>query len=89
MSDMDLSDAERAVRDYRKKLVEMPADGITLEAVECEVRALTEALARELVAVALKRTDTDAPEVAVDASRSRWSFAWGSSRGVTRRRWGA
>lgn len=71
---MDLSDAERAVRDYRKKLVEMPADGITLEAVECEVRALTEALARELVAVALKRTDTDAPEVLIDGER------WGNRR---------
>ena len=74
MSEIDLSDAERAVRDYRKKLVEMPADGIKLATVECEVRALTEALGRELMAEALKRADTDAPEVLIDGE------CWGNRR---------
>jgi hypothetical protein len=74
MSDMTLSDAERAVQDYRKKLGEMPAESIKLATVECEVRALTEALGRELMAVALKRADTDAPEVEIDGER------WGNRR---------
>ena len=66
MSDLELSDAERALRDFRQKLAKMPCDPMGLSAVECEVRALTEALGRELMAAALKRADTDAPEVMID-----------------------
>lgn len=76
MSDLDLSDAERALRDFRQKLAKTPCDPMGLSAVECEVRALTEALGRELMAEALKRADTDAPEVVIDGER------WGNRRVV-------
>jgi hypothetical protein len=70
MSDIvTLSDAERALRDFRAKVAEMPLQELNLTSIECEVRALTEALGREVMAVALKRADTDAPEVEIDGER--------------------
>jgi hypothetical protein len=75
MSDIvTLSDAERALRDFRAKVAEMPLEELNLTSIECEVRALTEALGREVMAVALRRADTDAPEVEIDGER------WGNRR---------
>jgi hypothetical protein len=74
MKDVELTDAERALRDYAKKIGAMGAGHIDLLSVEEEVRALAEARAREVMAAALKRADTDAPEVEIDGQR------WGNRR---------
>ena len=74
MKDLDLTDVERALREYAKKIGSMRVEDIDLLSIEGEVRALAEARAREVMAVALKRADTDAPEVAIDGQR------WGNRR---------
>ena len=74
MKDLELTDAERALREYAKKVGSMRLEDVDLLSVEEEVRALAEARAREVVAVALKRADTDAPEVEIDGQR------WGNRR---------
>ena len=74
MKDLDLTDAERALREYAKKIGSMGVEDIDLLSIEEEVRALVEARAREVMAVALKRADTDAPEVEIDGQR------WGNRR---------
>jgi hypothetical protein len=68
------TDAERALREYERKLRTMAVESLDLVAIESEVRALTEARGRELVATALKRADTNAPEVEIDGQR------WGNRR---------
>jgi hypothetical protein len=68
------TDAERALCEYERKLRVMPVGGLDLVAIECEVRALTEARGRELMAAALKRADTEAPQVEIDGQR------WGNRR---------
>jgi hypothetical protein len=74
MKDLELTDAERALRDYAKKVGSMRVEDVDLLSVEEEIRALVEARAREVMAVALKRADTDAPEVEIDGQR------WGNRR---------
>src|SRR5713101_622913 len=74
MTDPTMTDAERALRDHVGKIRAMSPGEIDLAAVECEVRALTEARGRELMAEALKRADTVAPEVEIDGAR------WGNRR---------
>jgi len=74
MNDVELTDAERALRDYAKKIGSMGAKDIDLLSIEEEVRVLAEARAMELMAAALKRADTDAPEVEIDGQR------WGNRR---------
>jgi hypothetical protein len=74
MKDLDLTDAERALREYAKKIGSMRVEDIDLLSIEGEVRALAEARAREVMAVTLKRADTDAPEVEIDGQR------WGNRR---------
>jgi hypothetical protein len=71
---VSLSDAERALVNYRRKLAGMTREELDLTSIECEIRALTEAAGRELMAVALKRADTEAPEVLIDGER------WGNRR---------
>jgi hypothetical protein len=72
-----LSDAERVLREYRMKLAEKPLEELNLTSVECEVRALTEALGRDVMALALKRANTEAPEVVIDGER------WGNRRVIS------
>jgi hypothetical protein len=74
MKDLELTDAERALREYAKKIGSMRVEDIDLLSIEGEVRALVEARAREVMAVALGRADTDAPEVEIDGQR------WGNRR---------
>src|SRR5580693_7872686 len=74
MKDLDLTDAEQALREYAKKIGSMRVEDINLLRIEEEVRALAEARAREVMAAALKRADTDAPEVEIDGQR------WGNRR---------
>jgi hypothetical protein len=74
MSEPMMTDAERALRDYSNKIRAMSPEAIDLASVECEVRALTEARGRELMAEALKRADTSASEVEIDGAR------WGNRR---------
>jgi len=69
-----MTDAERALGEYVGKIRAMSPDEMDLAAVECEVRALTEARGRELMAEAMKRADTAAPEVEIDGTR------WGNRR---------
>jgi hypothetical protein len=75
MNDVTLTDAERALREYESKIGVMSVDGgMDLAAVECEVRALSEARGRELMVAALRRADTEASEVEIDGQR------WGNRR---------
>jgi hypothetical protein len=74
MNDLELTAAERALRDYAKKIDSMGSKDIDLLSIEQEVRVLAEARAMELVAAALKRADTEAPEVEIDGQR------WGNRR---------
>jgi len=74
MKDLELTDAEQALREYARKIGSMRVEDIDLLSIEGEVRALVEARAREVMAVALKRADTDAPEVEIDGQR------WGNRR---------
>ena len=74
MNDLELTAAERALRDYAKKIESMGSKDIDLLSIEQEVRVLAEARAMELVAAALKRADTEAPEVEIDGQR------WGNRR---------
>jgi hypothetical protein len=74
MNDLELTDAEHALREYAKKVGSMRVEDLDLLSIEEEVRALVEARAREVMAVALKRADTDAPEVEIDGYR------WGNRR---------
>lgn len=69
-----MTDAERALQDYEAKLGTMRAEELDLAAIESEVRALTEARGRELMAAALARADTSAPEVEINGAR------WGNRR---------
>jgi hypothetical protein len=86
MNEQKLTDAERALREYEEKVGSMPVGALDLATIESEVRALTEARAREMMAVALKRADTEAPEVEIDGQR------WGNrqvARGVYQTMFGA
>jgi hypothetical protein len=74
MKDLELTDAEHALREYAKKVGSTRVEDIDLLSIEEEVRALVDARAREVMAVALKRADTDAPEVEIDGHR------WGNRR---------
>jgi hypothetical protein len=77
MSELKLTDAEQALREYERRIAAMPVEGIELAEIERELRVLADARAREVVAVALRRADTEAPEVEIDGER------WGN-RQVTR-----
>jgi hypothetical protein len=68
------TDAEQALRDYEQKIARMQPDKIELLAVEEEIRALLDARGREMAAEALKRADTEAPEVKIDGQ------PWGNRR---------
>jgi hypothetical protein len=74
MAELTMTDAERALREYAGKIRAINPDEIDLALVECEVRALTEARALELMEEALRRADTTAPEVEIDGAR------WGNRR---------
>lgn len=74
MSNANVSDAEQALRQYEAKLRTIPVGELDLAAIESEVRALTEARGRELMAEALARADTTAPEVEINGVR------WGNRR---------
>ena len=69
-----LTDAERALRDYEHRIATLPSESLDLSTIEDEVRALLEARGRELMVEALRRADTNAPEVFVDGAR------WGNRR---------
>lgn len=69
-----LTEAERALRDCEARLAGMAPDGMDLASIEGEIRALTEARGRELMAAALSRADTDAPEIEIAGAR------WGNRR---------
>jgi hypothetical protein len=68
------TDAEQALREYEQKIGTMPSNKMDLISIEEEIRALTDARARELMAAVLKQADTDAPEVEIDGER------WGNRR---------
>lgn len=68
------TDAERALREYEQRIGTMPPDSLDLMSVEEEIRRLLDARGREMVAVALKRADTQAPEVEIAGQR------WGNRR---------
>jgi len=68
------SDAERALREYERKIATMRPEGIDLVAMEEEIRALIDARGRELMGKTLKQADTDAPEVEIDGQ------CWGNRR---------
>jgi hypothetical protein len=77
MNEQKLTDAEQALRQYERRIAGMPVEAMDLTTIECELRALADARAREVVTVALRRADTEAPEVEIDGER------WGN-RQVTR-----
>ena len=68
------TDAERALREYEQKIGTMPSKKMSLISIEEEIRTLTDARARELMAAAFKQADTDAPEIEIDGER------WGNRR---------
>ena len=68
------TDAERALREYERKIACTRPEDIDLVPLEEELRALLDARGREMMAKALKRADTDAPEVEIDGQR------WGNRR---------
>jgi hypothetical protein len=68
------TDAERALREYERKVATMRPEDIDLVAMEEELRALLDARGRELMEKTLKQADTDAPEVEIDGQR------WGNRR---------
>jgi hypothetical protein len=68
------TDAERALREYEQKIGTMLSKKMDLISIEEEIRTLTEARARELMAAVLEHADTDAPEIEIDGER------WGNRR---------
>jgi len=68
------TDAERALREYERKISTTRSEDINLVAMEEEIRALIDARGRELMGKTLKQADTDAPEVEIDGQR------WGNRR---------
>lgn len=74
MSEARTTDAERALREYAEQLRTMAPDDFDLSVVEHEIRTLTEARGRELMAEALGCADTVAPEVEIGGQR------WGNRR---------
>lgn len=69
-----LSEAEGALRECEARLGGMDPQRMDLSSIESEIRALTEARGRELMAAALIRADTDSPEVEIAGAR------WGNRR---------
>jgi hypothetical protein len=74
MNQLRVTEAEQALRDCQGKLGAMRPDELDLLAVEREVRELTEARGRELMAEVLARADTTASEVEIDGT------LWGNRR---------
>jgi len=68
------SRAERAMREFRHELTTVAPDAVDLLAVEQRVQELANAWGRVAVAEAMKRADTDAPEVMINGE------AWGNRR---------
>jgi hypothetical protein len=68
------TDAEWALREYERRITTMSSKKMDLISIEEEIRTLTEARARELMATALKQADTEAPEIEIDGER------WGNRR---------
>jgi hypothetical protein len=68
------TDAERALREYERKIGTMSSKKMDLIAIEEEIRTLTDARARELMAAVLRQADTTAPEIEIDGER------WGNRR---------
>jgi hypothetical protein len=69
MSEQKLTDAEKALREYERRIAGMPVEEMDLATIECELRALADARVREVVAVAFMRADTEAPDVEIDGER--------------------
>lgn len=66
--------AERELAAFRRELRAMKSEEVNLLDVERGIRARLKVLGREMMAEAMKRADTDAPEVEIDGQR------WGNGR---------
>jgi hypothetical protein len=66
--------AERALAEFRRELMTKGPDAIDLLAVEEQVLELAKAWGRTVVGEAMKRADTEAPEVVINGER------WGNRR---------
>jgi hypothetical protein len=71
-----IESAERAMAEFRRELTAMAPDAVDLLAVERRTQELANAWSRATVAEAMKRADTDAPEVVINGER------WGNRRVV-------
>jgi hypothetical protein len=66
--------AERALAEFRRELAGMPPEAMDLMAIERWALELAKAWGRATLAEAMKRADTEAPEVVIDGER------WGNRR---------
>src|SRR5260370_29667765 len=70
----DATNIERRMRELGEELDGLEADAVDLEVIERRVQELANAWGRVQMARAMKRADTDAPEVDIDSLR------WGNRR---------
>jgi hypothetical protein len=68
---------ERALIDFQREMRSMKGETVDLLKVEAEIGCLLRTLGCELLAEAMARADTDAPEVVIDGQR------WGNRRVTT------
>jgi len=76
MAKRDETVAEREWRELKAELLDRPRESLDLFDIERSVQEHLSAMGRELMTAAMKRADSDAPEVEIDGA------SWGA-RGIT------